>query len=147
MPTAGKLVAAVFFAILGFLMAEAYKHVMPPETQFGKFSLITAAIGLLCGWLIVGSLTGRGYGRAWGLGIRTAITIVAWATLGFSLYEMILRSMKGRYGGSPMEALTGAVKLILEYGQKMADQQFLLTLFIGGIIGGLATEWASRRWR
>jgi hypothetical protein len=145
MPTAAKLVAAVFFAALGFLMAEAYKPTQPPETQFGSFSFICAGIGLLCGWLVSGSLAGKGYGKAWGNGVRTAITTVFFALLAFSLYTMILRSMKLRYDG-PMEALTAAIDLMREYGMLMLDQRFLLTVLIGGFVGGIVTEWSSRRW-
>jgi hypothetical protein len=145
MLTAAKLVGALLFAGLGFLMAEAYKPTQPPETQFASFSILCALIGLLCGWLVMGSLVGRGYGRAWGFGVRTAVTTVFWALLGFSLYEMILRSMKLRYDG-PMEALTAAIALMLEYGGAMLDQRFIATVLIGGIVGGLVTEWASRRW-
>jgi hypothetical protein len=147
MPTASKLVAAICFAVLGYMMAEAYKQVLPPDAQLGTFSLICAGIGLLCGWLVAGRLSGKGYGKAWGLGVRTALTTVFWALLGFSIHEMILRSMKGRYGGSPMEALAGAISLVVENGQKALEQNFLLTLFIGGVIGGLLTEFAGRRWK
>jgi hypothetical protein len=146
MPTAAKLVAAILFAGLGYLMAEAYKPVLPPTTPFGQMSAISAAVGLFCGWLVMGALAGRGYYNSWGLGVRTAITTVFWATLGFALYEMILRSMKLRYDG-PMEALTAWMSLVLEYGTLMLDQRFLLTVFIGGVIGGIVTEFASRRWK
>ncbi len=147
MPTAAKMVAALCFAVLGFVLAERYKPLMPPGTQFGQVSLICAAIGLLCGWFVMGSLAGKGYGKSLGLGIRTAITTVCWALLGFSIYTMVLESMKGRYGSSPMEALTGAIALILDYGKIMLEQNFLLTMLIGGLLGGILTEFASRRWK
>lgn len=145
MPTAAKLVAGAFFAALGYLMAEAFKMTQPESMQFGLLSEICAGIGLLCGWIVMGPLVGRGYDRAWGLGVRTALTTVFWATLLFSVYEMVLRSMKLRYD-NPMEAVIGAIALVLEYGGAMMDQRFILTVFIGGIMGGLMSEWTSRRW-
>lgn len=149
MPTASKLVACVFFAVLGYVMAESYKRGYPVGEQpaFGNFSFICAAIGLICGWMVVGTLSGKGYGKAWGLGVRTAITTVFWALLGFSIYTMVERSTKGRYGGSPMEALSGAIGLVVENGQRALTSHFLLTLFIGGVIGGLVTEFARKRWK
>lgn len=145
MPTAAKLVAAVFFAALGYLMAEAFKPTQPEGMRFGYFAEISAGIGLLCGWIVMGPLVGRGHGRAWGLGVRTAITTVFFATILFATYEMVLRSMKLRYDG-PMEAVIGGIGLILEYGTGMVDQRFILTVLIGGAIGGILTEWSSRRW-
>ncbi len=38
MPTAAKLVAAVLFAMTGFLAAESFKPQMPEGTAFGAFS-------------------------------------------------------------------------------------------------------------
>ena len=145
MPTAAKLVAAVFFAMLGYLMAEAFKPTQPEGLQFGYFGEICAGIGLVCGWIVMGALVGKGYGRAWGLGVRTAITTIFWATLAFATYEMVLRSMKLRYDG-PMEAVVAAIALVLQYGTAMVDQRFILTVLIGGAIGGILTEWSSRRW-
>src|SRR6056297_1256011 len=106
MPTAAKLLAAVAFAALGFLAAETVKPHMVEGTQFGVFSYICAGIGALCGWMVMGGLVGAGYRAAAGYGVRTAATLVFWALLGFSIYEMILRATKMRYDG-PMDALTG----------------------------------------
>ena len=147
MPTTAKVVAAIFYAILGYMLAESYRLLLPPNTDMGIVNISSAGIGVLAGWLVAGNLAGRGYSRAPGLGIRTSLTIVFWALVFFSTYEMIIRSTRGRYSGSPMEAITGAFDLVIEYGAKMADQQFLILLFAGGAIGGIITEIAKRNWR
>jgi hypothetical protein len=94
----------------------------------------------------MGPLAGHGYRASLGYGLRTAVTVVFWGLLVFSIYEMILRSMKMRYDG-PMEALLGAVDLALEHGRAMLNAPVLTTLFTGGILAGLVVEWAGRRWR
>lgn len=146
MPTAAKLTALVLFAVLGFALAEIFKTAVPERTEFGILSPVSALIGGLCGWIVMGSLAGRGLSAAWGYGVRTAVTAVGFALLGWSLYEMIVRSTKGRYGGSPMEALMGAVSLMLENGAKMLTPEFIGTVILGGAVAGIAVELSSRRW-
>lgn len=145
MPTAAKLAAAIAFAAVAFFAAEVFKPAMPEGTKFGFFSQICAVIGALCGWFVMGGLVGRGYSAAWGSGVRTSITIAFWVLLGTSIYEMVLRSMKMRYDG-PMEALTGAMELMMERGLLMLTPEVLGTLLVGGLLGGTLAEWANRRW-
>ncbi|GHC62041.1 TrgA family protein [Neogemmobacter tilapiae] len=147
MPTAARLVGAVFYAILGYMLAESYRLLLPPGTSIGMVSQGSAAIGLLCGWFIAGGLAGRGYARSPGMGIRTALTIVFWALLLFSTYQMIINSTRGRYDGSPMEAITGALALFMENGALMLSQQFAILLLGGGALGGVLTEIAKRNLR
>lgn len=146
MPTAAKLVAALVFALIGFLAAEIFKPQMPEGTQFGWFSPICAGIGLLCGWIIMGSLAGRGLRVALGSGVRTAVTVAFWALIGFSIYEMLLRSTRLRYDG-PMEAVLAAFDLALDYGRLMLVPDVLAVLLVGGALGGALVEWAARQWR
>ncbi|MDT8853950.1 TrgA family protein [Paracoccaceae bacterium Fryx2] len=146
MPTAAKLFAAIAFAAVAFLAAELFKPAMPEGTRFGPFSLICAGLGAICGWVVMGKLTGRGYGQALGFGVRTSVTIAFWALLGFSLLEMVNRSTRMRYDG-PMEALTGGLGLMLEYGQLMLTPPVVGCLLLGGALGGAMAEWAGKRWR
>jgi hypothetical protein len=145
MPTAAKLVAAVVFAAVAFFAANAMVPLLPEGTQIGYLREISALLGLVVGWRVMGRLVGKGYVEAIGFGIRTSVTILFWATLGFSIYEMILRSTKMMYDG-PMEALLGVFDLMIYYGEMMGSPEFIGTLLVGGIIGGLAAEAAGRRW-
>jgi hypothetical protein len=145
MPTAAKLVAAVMFAAVGFLAAQAFVPSLPEGTQIGFLREICAVLGLVIGWLVMGRLVGKGYVEAVGFGIRTSVTVLFWAVLGFSIYEMILRSTKMMYDG-PMEALLGVFDLVIYYGKMMGSPEFIGTLLIGGVLGGIAAEWAGRRW-
>ena len=146
MPTAAKLVAALAFAVLGYLAAEVFKDSMPERTVWGYFNPISAVIGLMCGWGVMGDLVGRGYQAAMGFGLRTMVQAVLLVVVVFSIYEAVLRSTKLRYDG-PMEAVLGMFQFALEYLGKMATPPMIGTLLLGGILGGVAAEWASRKWK
>lgn len=146
MPTAARLFAAAAFAAIGFLAAEIYKPGLPPETQFGRFSLLCTLIGLLCGWFVMGRFAGRGNRAALGSGLRTSANMVFYAMLLFSIHEMVLRSLRKRYGGV-FEAIEGMFDIALVYGSALLRPEPLIVLIGGGLLGGLLVEWASRNWR
>ncbi len=146
MPTAAKLAAAVMFAALGWIAADMYKLGVPERTVWGYFNAICAAIGLLCGWFVMGSLVGQGYRAAIGYGLRTAVTLVFWVMVALCTYLMVLRSMSLRYDG-PMEAVVGIFDLMIENGQPLGTLPVILTLLLGGTLGGMLTEWVGRRWK
>lgn len=147
MPTAGKLIAAVAFALVGWLAARAYIPQLPEGTRTGYFPEITAVMGLLIGWLTLGPTAGRrGYVEGGSLGLRTSIFVVIWALLGFSIYYMVLRSTKLIYKNAG-EAVLDVPLLMVQYGKLVACVPVLEVLVVGGILGGLATEFAGRRWR
>lgn len=146
MPTASKLAAAVAFALVAFLTLQTLVPHLPEGTQLGYAREISAAIGFLVGWLILGRATGRGYRDAVNSGLVTAVAVVFWALLSFSIYLMIRKSMRMMYDG-PMEAVLGVFELMLEYGRTMLVPDVLGVLLVGGVLGGLFAEWASKQWR
>lgn len=146
MPTAAKLVAALCFAAVGWLAANAFVPQLGETPNEGAFREITALIGFACGWRVMGSLVGQGYADAVGSGLRTVVTLVFFALLGFSTYLMIGESMKMRYDG-PMDAILGVFELMMDYGRRMLTVGVLGVLALGAVLGGVAAEWARRRWR
>ncbi len=145
MPTAAKIIGAVAFAIVGFLAALAYIPQLPEATSTGYFPEITAALGLPIGWRSVGAQARRGYVEAASLGLRGAIFLVFWALFGFSLYFMIRRSTRMLYQDAG-EAVLDVPMLMIQYGKLLWAQQVVGTLAIGGVLGGILTEFAGRRW-
>lgn len=146
MPTAAKLVAAVWFALIGWLAANAHIPALGESAAYGAFREVTALIGFIVGWRVMGALVGQGYPDAIGTGLRTSVTLVFFALLGFSTYHMVQQSTKMVYDG-PMEAVLGVFQFMVENGRDMLTVGVLGTLAIGGVLGGIVTEWASRRWR
>lgn len=145
MPTAAKLVGAVTFALTAFLAAELFKPGMPAGTQFGFFSFICAGIGFVTGWNMMGKRTGFGTSAAISAGIQTSVTIAFFALFGFSMYHMVMRSIQLRYNGLS-EAMNDVFKLLLENGLLMANARVIGALLVGGVVGGLLTDSAGRRW-
>ena len=145
MPTASKLVAAVAYALLGFLAALTFVKYLPDGTPLGYFREITAAIGFIVGWLVMGKLTRKGYREAINSGLVTALLLVFWALLAFSLYFMLRKSMRMMYDG-PMEAVLGVFQLMFDYGKMLLVPDMLGVILVGGIVAGLVCEWAGKRW-
>lgn len=146
MPTAAKLIAAVAFAVVGWVASGFFAQQLPDTAPTGYFREITAALGLVIGWITLGPAVGRGYVEAMSLGLRTSLFLVAWALIGFSVYRMILRSTKMAYDDAGT-ALLDVPMQMLYYGQLMGSAPFIATLIIGGGVGGLVAEYAARRWR
>lgn len=146
MPTAAKLAAAVLFTALAVLAALVYRPLLPEGTQTGWLMPCSAAIGLICGWRIMGRLTGKGYMPAMNTGIRVSVTTLFWVALGFSIYTMIVRSTKMLYGADPGEAILAVFDLMLGYGALMLDGPFIAVVLLGGVICGALSEYVGQRW-
>ena len=145
MPTAAKLVAAALFALLAVVGVQVFIPLLPEATQVRGLVPSAIAIGVACGWLILGRVAGRGYGMAIGNAISTGVALVFWMLLLWALVEMVERSTRMRYDG-PMQALLGGLGLMVEYGTLMIDMQVLGVLLLGSAVVGIATEWVARRW-
>lgn len=146
MPTAAKLFAAIAFTLVGFFAAEVFKPHMGEGTQFGVFSQISALIGLVCGWRILGREVGHGWWESANSGMKTTVAMVALALVIFSIEEMLVLAIRRSYD-SPMEAVVGSISIGVDFIQKMFVADVLIVLFAGGILSGLLAEWAARRWR
>jgi hypothetical protein len=145
MPTAAKLVASVLFALLSYFVADLYAQGVTDGTPVTYLRQGAAAIGLICGWRVMGRLVGKGMSDAIGSGVRTVLTTVFFVLLLFAIYKMIETSTKGIYDG-PLEAVLAIFDLMLRYGRGLISPEILGTTFIGGALAGMATEWADRRW-
>lgn len=146
MPEFSKLIAAIVFAAAAYAAARAYGEVLPPGTRLHVFLPVSAGVGLLCGWMIMGPMLGRGYVAALGGGMKTMICILAWVLLIFSIVLMVRKALRKLYKG-PMEALVDIFGLGLEHLMLMGHPVFLFTLAVGAVLGGWLSEWAQHRWK
>lgn len=147
MPTAARLIAALWFAAVGWLAANAFVPQLGEGASPGVLREVAAGLGLLSGWLVMGGAAGRGYVDAVGAGLKTAIVLAFFTLLGFSIWQMVEASMRGHYGSSPMAAILGIFEFMMENARAMAIPGVLGVLGAGGIAGGLAAEGAARTWR
>lgn len=146
MPTAAKLVSGIAFAALAFFAAEIFKPHFSESTQFGAMSQVSALIGLVCGWRVMGPNAGRGYFASMNYGVRASLTTVFFALVVFSIEEMVGAAFRKLYHG-PLEAILGAVAIGTGFARKLLVPDMMLLLLVGGALCGLLAEWAARRWR
>lgn len=145
MPTASKLVSAVLFGLIAALAAHVFIPVLPEGTQTKMFRELSAVVGLLCGWFIMGRSTGRGTAEAINRGLVTSVAILFWSLLLFSIYFMVRKSTRMMYDG-PMDAVVGVLELMLEYGALLKNPATPAVLVVGGVVGGMMVEAVGRRW-
>lgn len=145
MPTAAKLAGSVLFACLAYLLAGMFRQYLPPATQLGWFDQVSTLIGFLCGWRIMGGNAGQGIVIALNNGLRTAVTMVFFALVVFSIEEMYQVAIRRMYDG-PGDALLGAVSIGSDFAVMLLQPDLLIVLVVGGILCGWLTEKIARRW-
>ena len=146
MPTGAKLMAAASFAVVGWVFANYYAMNMPDASAAGPIREGAAVIGALVGWQVMGPSVGKGYVEAAGAGVKTAVVLAVVALFLLALREMLDNSVKMRYDGA-MDAILDVFETAVKRTQAMVSLGVFATLLIGGIVGGLLTENAGRRWK
>jgi hypothetical protein len=146
MPTGAKAMAAASFAVVGWITAHTYVQNMPVATSVGYLREMTALLGAIIGWRVMGNSVGKGYARSIGAGWKTMIVLVFFALLTVGLYEMLQLSVRMRYDG-PIEAILDVFQRMLDRSFPLATVPVLGVMVIGGAIAGMLSEHASRRWR
>ncbi|MCF6316185.1 MAG: TrgA family protein [Marinosulfonomonas sp.] len=144
MPSAGRAVGAVLFAILVWFASELFKPLLPEGTAFGRFSEFNALFGVVLGWLMMGPRAHPNLSASITSGITATVAIVFWILLAHSIIEMLKLSLRKRYDG-PVEAVVGVFQLMIKYGTIMATPEILGTLFISGMIIAVVSGRAERR--
>lgn len=146
MPDAARLVAAVCLAITAFIVSGQIMPLMPEGTDFGYFTVVNMVIAILSGWIVMGKRAGRGWTAAINNGLTGIASTVFWALFVQGGYEMVRLAMRNRFGG-PFEAIMAIFQIGFDYAVTIAVPAVIITLVIGGVLAGLATEHAWRRWR
>lgn len=146
MPTAAKAAGAFLFAIVGWLVADAYIPGMLDATGAGNMREYNAVVGALVGWFVMGNSVGNKYIDAIGYGWKTVIVLVVVALFTFGLYEMLKQSTRMVYN-DPLEALADIFYQMFRRSQTAMTFDVFITMLIGGAVGGLGTEYVGRRWR
>ena len=146
MPDAARLVGAVGLGILGLVVSLMVMDLFEEDTNFGWFVYVNVAVGLSVGWVFVGGRMGRGWTSAFNVGLTGGVVLVFWGLFIQSCNEMVRLAMKNRYDGAG-EALTAIFEIGAEWGILMSTAPIWGTVLIGGVVVGLATEYAWRSWR
>ncbi|MGD9294447.1 MAG: TrgA family protein [Roseobacter sp.] len=146
MPDAARLIAALFIGTLALVTSFFIMPLMPESTDFGGFIYFNAIIGIVCGWVVMGKRAGRGVTAAINNGLGGALVLVIWGLFLHSCYQMFDRAMDNWYNGA-LDALAAIFQFMAEYALILLDPMVLFLLASGGILAGLATEYAWRTWR
>ncbi len=146
MPNAARLVAALSLALVAFIASVQVVPLMPEGTDFGWFTQVNVAIGLIVGWVVMGKRPGRGLTPAINNGLTGMAVMVFWALFVQSTYEMIQLAMRHRYGG-PFEAILGIFKVGMDLAVILMVPNIIATLLIGGVLAGMTCQYASKKWR
>ncbi|WP_299686401.1 TrgA family protein [uncultured Tateyamaria sp.] len=146
MPDAAKLVGAMGLAILAFVVSGMVMRLFEEDTNFGWFVHVNVLLGLAVGWVFIGRRAGRGWTSAVNVGLTGGVVLVFWGLFIQSCNEMTRLAMKNRYDGAG-EALTAVFEIGAEWVILMSTIQIWGTVAIGGVLTGIATEIAWRRWR
>lgn len=144
MLTAGRLAAAIFFGAVGWYFSQEATPFFE-DGQIPSYWLQTCvAIGVVCAWMLNGKKAGVGYSGGVGQGLTTIVAFAFWVLFTVSFFDMIAKSMRNRYDG-PVEAVVDVFALMGEYVLDFASIQLGLILLVGGIAGGLFTEFVAKR--
>ncbi|MEX0349631.1 MAG: TrgA family protein [Paracoccaceae bacterium] len=146
MPDAARLVAATCMALIAFIVSGQIIPLMPEGLDFGYFTYVNIGLGILVGWVVMGKRAGKGITNAINNGVTGIVVLLFWGLFVQGCYEMFRQAMRNRYDG-PFEAIGAIFRIAIDYGYTIAVPNIIWTLVIGGILAGLATEFAWRRWR
>lgn len=147
MPTAARLVAALSLAMLAFVVSGQVMPLLPEGKGVGPwFTPVNMAVAFLSGWIILGSRAGRGTVPGINNGLTGVVAMMFWELFVHSTDEMVRQAMRNRFDG-PFEAIIAILYIGIDYGIMIATANIIITLVVGGVVAGLATEYAHRRWR
>ncbi|ABG31878.1 tellurium resistance protein [Roseobacter denitrificans] len=146
MPDAARLIAALCIGALAYVVSLQIKPLMPESTAFGSFAYINAILGIVCGWTVMGKRAGRGVAAAINNGLSGALVLVIWGLLLHASYQMFDRAMDNWYNGF-FAAMAAIFQFMAEYALVMVNPLVMFSLMAGGVLAGLATEYAWRMWR
>lgn len=150
MPDAARLTAALTLAGVAFLLSgvvmPAFEIYREGEVNFGYFVHINVALGVLVGWISMGSRAGRGVTSAITNGVTGVFLLTGWSLFLQACNEMTRLAMKNRYDG-PFEAIAAVFQIGAEWGLVLLTPSVLAVMAIGAFVTGILTEYAWRTWR
>src|SRR6056297_2390291 len=99
MPTAARLMAAFCLAVVGYVISEMVKPLMPESTDFGYFVPLNITLGIFVGWIVMGRRAGRGTTSAINNGLTGVFVLMLWGVGVQAANEMVRLAMRNRYDG------------------------------------------------
>ncbi|KAB7616139.1 TrgA family protein [Amylibacter sp. SFDW26] len=145
MPTAAKLVGAVFLAITATTVAYLYDELTAVFQGNVNFYAANAFLGFIVGWKALGPSPAYGGIKSIVAGLRATITLVFVAVVAHAIWHVIER-LKGFYIKKIWGVFDSFMDASLNYIQILSDPVLIAALVIGGCISGIAAGLANRFW-
>ncbi len=145
MPTAGRLAGALAFLIYGWYIGIALGPFFPEGNPPDFIIPMSIIVGILCGWMIVGTRADKGYVAAVGHGLTGAFAFIFWIIFLVSFYNMIRKSLRRLYDG-PMDAVVDVFALMVKFGNDLLDVNLIIAVASGGIICAFLAEYFAKRY-
>ena len=145
MPTGAKIIAAITFAALCWVVSSFIPPLLPEGTPTPMLLPVNAAVGFIMGWRILGGNAGSGIVPSIGHASTTTVAVLFWCLLIWSGQLMLTRSMRLLYDG-PIEALQDMAVEAVEYLKLIATPEIIVGLLVGTLLTAFLTEGAARRW-
>ncbi|NVO23057.1 TrgA family protein [Donghicola sp. C2-DW-16] len=146
MPTAARLIAAIFMALTGVILALKLREVRPALQYYQFFIEYNMFLGAVIGWQLVGPRVGNGWARAAVAGINGGFVTVLLVFMSLATREMLIRAFRKLYDHA-LEAVLAAVKIGISDFMAIAVTMTIAPVFMGAVLSGLGAEAAHRRWR
>lgn len=143
--TAGKLIGAIYFAGLAFLLSSMLIPMLPEQLTGGLFTEVNVAAGVIAGWMVMGPRAKGDLRKALGAGLTTSIAMFMLALLTHSGVTMVELALRKRYENG-VEAVIGVLEEAWKYFVEVGTTEIIATTLVGGMIGGLFARAAAKNW-
>lgn len=146
MPTASKLVGALALALTAGVAAWIYAAAEINPKPLGFWFVATnMGVGFFVGWFGIGRRPGSDVVSAMGLGLRGLVFLIIASGMTFAAFTIYDEVDRNKYR-DPMELPIAWIQIAIDNVRSAATQDIIIALLVGGILTGLVTYWADRRW-
>lgn len=146
MPTAARLIAALFMGATGYILALGLISVKEALLYMPYMSLSFVLLGATVGWKFIGPRTGEGWTVAASLGITGGVLTILLCMTSLAFREMLKNAFRKHYDNA-LEAILAVIHIGLGDAMALATTITVVPVIIGALLSGLGAEAASRRWR
>lgn len=147
MPTAAKLVGGICLALTAMIAAQVFLNSYSGVYPVGlKFLLGNGIVGFFAGWYALGKNPGRGIIAAAGNGMRSLVFLLIGSGMLFAGI-FVLGNLERNNFKDPVDLPLLWVQTSFDFVVEALVAPVLIALVIGGIVSGIVTYLASRRWR
>jgi len=146
MPTAAKLVSAIYMAFAGLFVVMVAADTYPSlHYQENRMAIAVIVINLFIGWFGLGRRVAEQPEAAVSLGVRAGVTAYIFAIFVFALDYMISGMLKHLYY-EPIDAVMQLPARMMLYGRASLTPGIVVSILALSGFGGVLARRISARW-